>query len=77
MYFSPSQYHSQFLSYTVPGMIGLVLNAWMVIGLVVMGKRARKKLPAAVICLFPLGLLYGIIDSLPGTIAKFTVLGGK
>jgi hypothetical protein len=37
----------------------------MVVGLWIMGSRARKKLPAAVVWLFPLGLVYGVVDTLP------------
>jgi hypothetical protein len=71
--FFPWKYDSQFLSYTLPGILGLFLNAIMVVGLLIMGKRARKKLPTAVMYLFPFGLLYGIIDTLPGIHSRFTI----
>ena len=53
MHPAPPKYQSQYLSYVVPGGAALVLNAWMVVGLLVMGKKARQKLPKEVVILFP------------------------
>jgi hypothetical protein len=68
--FTTEQYNQQFIAYTVPGLVALVLNATLLVGLVVMSKALRKKTPFLLRWSFLLGLLYGLINTVPVVVLK-------
>jgi hypothetical protein len=68
--FTTEQYNQQFIAYTVPGLVALVLNATMLVGLVAMGKTLRKKMPLLLRWSFLLGLLYGLVNTVPVAVLK-------
>jgi hypothetical protein len=68
--FTTEQYNQQFVAYTVPGIVSLVLNATMLVGLVAMGKTPRKNTPLLLRWSFLLGLLYGLVNTVPVAVLK-------
>jgi hypothetical protein len=68
--FTIEQYNQQFIAYTVPGLVALVLNTTMLVGLAVMGKNLRKKVPFQLHWSFLLGLLYGLANTVPVVVLK-------
>jgi hypothetical protein len=68
--FTTGQYKQQFIAHTVPGLVSLVLNATMLVGLVAMGKKLRKNTPLLLRWSFLLGLLYGLVNTVPVAVLK-------
>jgi hypothetical protein len=68
--FTTEQYNQQFVAYNVPGLAALILNATMLVGLVAMGKTLRKSMPFLLRSSFLLGLIYGLVNTVPVAVLK-------
>jgi len=63
--YTDDEYTIMWLLYVIVGMIGFVLNAFMVLTWTMAGKKVAKAVPLQLKCCTGIGLLFGVVETIP------------